>query len=153
MEELNYYTPSIKEFHVDFECEIATISSNGDKGWNKRVITIDDFYPPVSQLESSLIEEATWRVKYLDEADIKSLGFENVVDADGFIYGYINIPGDKDTLKRKGRIVYNKQSKYTSLKYCTELLPDTWVMSFGGTIKNKSELKRILKQIGYETNA
>jgi len=35
-----YYTPTIKEFHVGFECETETISSNGDKGWAKETLTL-----------------------------------------------------------------------------------------------------------------
>lgn len=85
-------------------------------------------YKPSQQLEGRILEDLI-RVKYLDKEDIESLGFKFIMTSyDGYwelgdiTLGYSY---DKRLQIRKG----------------TETI-------FLGTIKNKSELKRILKQVG-----
>lgn len=72
-------------------------------------------------------------VKYLDREDIKSLGFELVW----------NEWNENVYELGKFRLFDNKQFKYLMI---TEKVDSNPIL-FKGTIKNKSELKRILKQM------
>ena len=62
-----YYTPSIEEFHVGFECEIKI----GDH-W-KNIKAIEDIE---EMLIYGIPKPNNSRVKYLDKDDIESLGWE-----------------------------------------------------------------------------
>jgi hypothetical protein len=120
----NYYTPEIEEFHVGFEYEYTE---------KKRIVTGEGFQINYSgeahedSLIFSGITEGLIRVKHLDQEDIESFGFKqesitSFVNKDNWYIEWM--PGD--TL-------------------------DIYLVSdcrFKGIIKNKSELKRLLKQIG-----
>jgi len=128
-----YYTPEAKELHIDFEFEY---SRNGV--WYEEVI--NDLYDAYDVWKDHEAGRHPIRVKYLDHADIESLGFE--------IYDY----DDMDSFSN-GNITIEVNG------YTNELIVEIWTrantidkspeMVFKGTIKNKSELKKILKQIGY----
>lgn len=138
----SYYTPTIEEFHVGFECEVATISLDGDEGWSEELIG-PTWFNSIGQggITESLVELSRFRVKYLDQEDIESLGFEYKGVKDGREF-YI------DSYEKKADptwIVINYTTNDHSISLCDE---KGWVF-FRGTIKNKSELKRILKQVGY----
>lgn len=121
--ENKYYTPEIEEFHVGFEYERLHMLINYDQKWHTEEVT---------HIKNDLtffnkeIKENRIRVKYLNREDIESLGFMynnkgNHENKDGFM------------------ICEQPLGKYTIHK-------DDEVLFFG-TIKNKSELRRILKQI------
>jgi hypothetical protein len=146
-EESKYYTPNISEFHVGFEYE----------EWDVRA---EDSYAKLVVREGQKLfmhDYCEYRVKYLDREDIESLGFEQISlnayrkRADDIIhlvggegsYIILNMNISNGTT-RKGNF-------YIGLRANTgELHGDvkTERCLFSGTIKNKSELKRILKQIG-----
>ena len=66
----NYYTPKIEECHIGFEYEWKN-----DKGeWIKE--------SSPESISEDRYEEQTYglRVRYLDQEDIESFGFENYVD-------------------------------------------------------------------------
>ena len=76
-------------------------------------------------------------VKYLDQEDIESLGFELIEsDESGF--------NDFEKIFNNGvhRLVYNP-SHFVIIRVGK-------INMFAGTIKNKSELERVLEMIGYE---
>ena len=120
-----YYTPTIEEFHVGFEYEM----NYKDNEWSY------EFTPYDFDLISDFIREGKCRVKYLDLEDIKSLGFEYKWEERGtwslvkdeclvtFNPGYTKGNVKISYLNRKGFI-------------------------FKGQIKNKSEFRRLLKQLG-----
>ena len=143
--ENKYYTPTIEEFHVGFECEVATISSNGNENWSKELIG-PTWFNSIGQnnIKESIIELGTYRVKYLDKEDIESLGFEVKWNE----YGNVVLE------KGKYRIFYNTRfetDKVTIVDKVDDETPFTdCPVLFTGIIKNKSKLKRILKMIGYE---
>lgn len=138
-----YYIPDITEFCVGFECEMKNSSDKKYFDWEYCVFN-DDFS---CQLNEDYCFEYLWgdlkqeniRVKYLDAEDIKSIGFR------------------EDSLK------YFKKSAPGHLGYWTQVVIDfRWGYDdisirgargneedilFRGTIKNKTELKRILTQI------
>jgi hypothetical protein len=158
MEKNKYYVPSVEEFHVGFEYEYRT---NGDDWVKHTVHTKADLAECIDDLEE---KDNIIRVKHLDREDIESFGFE-----------YDNILNDKrlfffkDFTSEKGiescGLIYVPQTNwvllYTQLKQVEGILQGGYVIElpenkititggtrFCGTIKNKSELKRILTQIG-----
>jgi len=115
-----YYTPSIEEFHVGFEYESTTSPTKED--WYKAVINnVDDLYDVFSYSNA--------RVKHLDREDIESLGWAVGRLPWQYFDGIHNL-------------VYLKNNKYSINHIADE------VCLFYGTIKNKSELKVLLKQLG-----
>jgi hypothetical protein len=142
-----YYTPEISEFHVGFEYEL---SSNIFPHMPVRLTwTSQNFigYEDVSTIES-FIEEKFVRVRMLNEDDILDLGWEK---------------GEQSQFPRENQIVYRiKDEKAeetcwftlvfiqeTGLikveKRTTGMLDDEWGETL---IRNKSELKVFMRQIG-----
>jgi len=124
--ENKYYTPTIEEFHVGFEYEALWGIENIDGEWLKETFSEKS---SISSLEGKI------RVKLLDREDIESEGFkfengmffkENINE----LY-YLDKYFDFDT-------------KYTISRLHTQ---DKYVL-FEGTIKNKSELQKLLVQLG-----
>ena len=127
--ENKYYTPSIEEFFVGFECEWQ--SKIRQESWNKQICDVDLINIAYDSFEHSDIEEPfneQFRVKYLDSSDIEELGFmfeEQVVGKITFKYTKNNF------------IELHKL-------YTTILILNNGRTIFEGFIKNKSELIRLL---------
>lgn len=122
-----YYTPEIEEFHVGFEYETKRKDENS---WIKRTWNKYDVYSSLDNTHEEV------RVKYLDREDVESLGFEDLGnhsyeygDSKLFLSHYPST-NELDVYVYK-RISDNERDFY-----------------FQGTIKNKSELKKLLKQLG-----
>lgn len=144
MENNKYYTPEIEEFFVGFEYEFNyPIGKKDEKEWKKEVYDKRKWFHDNSGISYEwLIKEGDIRVKYLDSIDIQDLGFEL-------------LHNDGDALE------FNIVDKYDEIIYLwfdyeTHNI-DIYVGDgydknylFQGTVKNKSELKRLLKQIGIE---
>lgn len=131
-----YYTPTIEEFHVGFEYEI--------KAYNHETDT-SEFMPMLIKEEGlykgmrGLFGRET-RVKYLDKEDIESLGFKICKDG-SFI---------KNSVPRYCQWALNKyDDRKVSIKFYhpDDAEGELW---FFGNIKNRSELKRLLKQLGID---
>jgi hypothetical protein len=125
-EENKYYQPTIEEFHVGFEYEAMMIHEDR---FLKHIVEelnhITGFSPPTEL-----------RVKHLDQEDIESFGWvhdENECYYDG---NWGDIALYHSDGERKVRIVAYPHSPIKSS------------ILFNGTIRNKSELKRVLTQIG-----
>jgi hypothetical protein len=115
-----YYTPELEEFHIGFECEYLDPLRNLSS-WKERIIE-NKFHIPSQQHLLSL-----FRVKKLNKEDIESFGFkQGSLKYQYFTNRYSLI----DLLNNKYSITDNR---YESV-------------IFYGIIKNKSELRRILKQ-------
>ena len=148
--ENKYYTPTIEEFHVGFEIEVLV----EDVGWIKvpymKNYLLGKGKPDIINVHNNL-KEGVIRVKYLDQEDIESLGFNDFKHAasdwyklekrvpDGFASsGYWNCFrlchfADENKIKIMA-YEYSFNEKETTL--------------FQGTIKNKSELKKLMFQLG-----
>jgi hypothetical protein len=154
-----YYTPEIEEFHVGFEFEY----NKGGNNWVKHTSGNHDFRDGiidvgVGETDDALynpfymgISERDFRVKYLDREDIESLGFtksEKYLDPPSayHICKDWKIPFNGGYITPK-RVMIWYQEKTKHLKVVCE---DSWEQYrlFQGTIKNKSELKKLLKQLG-----
>lgn len=144
-DEKKYYTPSIEEFHVGFEYEsfvddpdVITAPS-----WIK--VAIDHWV--VDYLAYSWrkeIEDQRIRVKHLDQEDIESLGWAHDKELTGHPKRFIIQMNDGTLwvlmLSVGGWCMiesYRNVSPYTEPKGM-----------FRGHIKNKSELKKLMQQIG-----
>ena len=150
--ENKYYTPEIEEFHVGFEYEhlakgyLWFLNGGGPKDtWMKETFSGgagQDGESEVCELDT-LIDDKAVRVKHLDREDIESLGFTQITD-DCF---NISIKEYRGRLSQEVRILFRK----TILIYLAmdlDLGDKDNLVLFTGTIKNKSELKVLLKQIG-----
>lgn len=141
--ENKYYTPSIEEFHPGFEYEIAA----NERDWVSKSFSKEDLKSFLYEKLENGIKGGYIRVKHLDREDIEGFGF-------GFTskneYG-----GDTYSLRVSNWI--NHDTLYTvdltqqRLEIKTKHeggMDDRWHTLFSGTIRNKSELKRILTQTG-----
>ncbi len=131
-----YYTPELEEFYVGFEIRIQDIDTA-------------QFYTKIFEDGESAQGILDWdlgepTVKHLDREDIESFGW--VHDP--------KLPFHKP--EGDNRICFNKEKgRYILILngYKVLIYKDTGSSHeglFRGKIKNKSELKKILKQIGYE---
>lgn len=122
-----YYTPEIEEFHIGFEYEYFYKNSS----WVKHTLkTKADLTLCIEETEEDLI-----RVKYLDKEDIESLGFKEYVHS----YG-------TDFRNQTHKIAWWWNNKGIEIRIITESgIGEKCV--FSGVVKNKSELKRLLKQL------
>lgn len=139
-----YYTPEIEEFYVGFGCEI--LSSYGWQSGTWPDVLNEDTLTGFDAHNAGIFyatRNASIRVKYLDQEDIESLGFKYNNSYD-YWYKYVGqleclelYKYNNDTIK----IVYeDSTNEYTKRSFL-----------YQGKCKNKSELKRILKMIGYDT--
>lgn len=174
--ENKYYTPAIEEFHVGFEYEVREtrysyevqhLEDNKFKvlsepkqvsDWYKEVYKLDSFmYSLEDEIFDNLsayVENKTVRVKYLDKEDIESFGFINTKNyssgsnyqkiVDGYLfYEITNEEWGDETILTIERF-------YQSKLIAKPINEHNSVTIFQGTIKNKSELKVLLKQLGID---
>ena len=177
-----YYTPSIEEFHVGFEYEILEtndalikIGEKREYVWFKRIANEHIFEEEINTMDGEMpfsagFSEGTIRVKYLDKEDIESLGFIESKETDGYFYKELNRNSEKlvlELIQYKATGSFTPDADISSLKFFSMIkIQNTggapayvlgeWITSKGvlyyGECKNKSELKRILKMIGYENS-
>lgn len=140
MMDSKYYTPEIEEFHVGFEyeqCPFKVEDSKKDKWSVVRKFVYPDGvhnYTKIHGIEALElpIKEQCVRVKYLDREDIESLGYHT--EDNGECYN------KSEGFTLVGLYPWEKPNEYK----ITIELNDVFL----GIIKNKSELKRLLKQLG-----
>lgn len=117
-----YYTPTIEEFCWDFEYEIEWSTR-----WKK--FKVDQWF----NFQGPIIDDKI-RVKYLDREDIESLGFKQDHNHNDVRFGYTNgSTRIQHTPHRNNIEIYQWGHESDTVS--------------GITIKNKSELKRLLKQL------
>ena len=147
-DETKYYIPTIEEFHVGFNYEIWKKKLVYDKVWKFRVNKYIFNEKQVTQTFFNYnftedLKEDKIRVKYLDREDIKSLGFTQITN-DCFNLLIKNYRGRSNQelriLIRQTILIYLAMDMNYNDK-------DNMVL-FTGIIKNKSELIKLLKQLG-----
>lgn len=150
-----YYTPTIEEFHVGFECEWRRFEEDWHGG---KINSSIELYDAAIEYEAGENQTYEYRVKYLDKEDIESLGWE-----------FVSLKYDGNKIRKLKKEYLNKD--ITSLKsweieYCYYYMDYNFDTNhlvihndqeysasyvwFDGIIKNKSELKLLLKQLGIE---
>lgn len=140
IEDKKYYTPTIEEFHIGFKYEFM----NGNL-WEESEMTIQDYKCSGAdyEIQGSWFEEEllggirTVRVKYLDKEDIESLGWK---------YTPCRCLFEMYQNKEYNLYHYSIASEFND-KSWIEILKDEDYY-FSGEIKNKSELKKLMKQLG-----
>lgn len=147
-----YYIPSIEEFHVGFEYEYK---NNGS--WERREI---DRPNQISMVEMSLktpyMDGTPIRVKYLGREDIESLEFTNYQHSVEDWYKFehtTECPISHYTYQAlRLRHAYNENGiTIIAYEYKFQMEKDEdGVNLFRGTIKNKSELKKLLKMLNIQ---
>lgn len=149
MKQSKYYTPSIEEFYVGFECEFK--NSMQSNTWKKEICDQDTISIIYDTYEHEDYEDEfadTFRVKYLDKEDIESLDWEYTGQKDdyGFLLFTKNIKagfnsGNLLTLRYSpiNRGIWIKRKNYGSWGDNVDELPFS--------IKNKSELKKLMQQL------
>lgn len=148
--ENKYYTPSIEEFHVGFEYEYNSNRvwlhelTNGK--WFKQTFdfctTLDGDSIP-SEV-NSMLDRGEIRVKYLNQSDMDSLGFEFMKSENEIFETYLLRGDHYDTS------ILKSPKDFIMVSRAKDLEDSDFKGSviFNGKIKNKSELKRLLKQLG-----
>ena len=152
-----YYTPSIEEFHIGFEFEEKPKGCTEFEGWVKQTI-----HKGGSSIENHF-NSSKLRVKYLDQEDIESLGFikytNNSVGENINVVKTINsIEFDLQNIKAFHKAVGSRAimakgfdidillNVDTNTVHIFDITKDKYPI-FKGTIKNKSELKKVLKML------
>lgn len=179
--ESNYYTPTIDEFCLGFEFEYFVRSFNEDNEYvdsewvpskvilsesNKAGTThldLQDIKLSYYQLGLALANK-TIRVKVLDFNDIYSLGCKKPIymdedyvrgsycftlenmQANLFAYPYAH---EINNINYKTEVRYLEIDTTVSQEYSTS---HRFIGQFQGIIKNKTELKKLLKQLNIEFN-
>ncbi len=153
-----YYTPEPEEFHYGFEFEY---SRSLDGGW---VPTTYNEKRGLLGVRGKHVNPDEIRVKYLDKEDLESMGyktFESEIIEDA-ISAVKNLDGERDVhictseaLFSKGYVegeisIYMERPVIEGLDIISIMNGCTHVsdLLFKGKIKNKSELKKLLKQLG-----
>lgn len=138
-----YYTPTIEEFHVGFECEWRRFEEDWHGG---KINSSIELYDAAIEYEAGENQTYEYRVKYLDKEDIESLGWENVEDrgmSENYGYSF-----QKPIQYLSGGTAHYRL-RYWFINHRVRIEPLGGSI-FDGTIKNKSELKVLLKQLGIE---
>ena len=139
LQNTKYYTPDITEFYTMFEYEVSN-----DKGitWIEEEFHLNDSHIDLIKyvkIQDDGKNSYLIRVKYLDKEDIESLGWRLSPRETHYS---IEIPGDgSDT-----------QMYYQEDNYYTMIYDWDGQSIFKGYIKNKSELIKLMKQLGIWKN-
>ncbi len=154
-----YYQPKIEEFHVGFEFEILINSS-----WHKLIFGVDKIkHLELEQFSDDLmkIAHAITQVKILDREDIESIGFiynyrfnKDLGDTEQHSCNMFqailkDVPFCNSSRDIDLKITYLGKD-YNPNVYRLEMYERNyfeWYPIFEGNIKNKSELKILLKQL------
>lgn len=157
-----YYTPRIEEIHPGFEYEFHGMSVTGisfldftesmnpepkhlsksnEKVWSREIFSLDIMDSRTIESIDALIKTNQIRVKHLDREDIESLGF--MVFSGFYEHGDIQI---KYWIPNADYYLFIHQDGRVSLFSGSGDKEN--FSSFKGIIKNKSELRRLMVQLG-----
>lgn len=153
-----YYTPTIEEFCVGFECEIKNSSGEHFEWEHFEIISVDDARISGHLMDWSFydsrnaIDNGDLRVKFLDEVDLKDLGWKKL-DKSGYelSYGATTYLIDNST---EFPNITDKWFLTTYLQGMTIDIRRERMSSYGDSldkhsfrIKNKAELRRLMYQL------
>ncbi len=158
-EENKYYIPEIEEFHPGFEFEYLTVDDDWQKDIFDSVKPGDHEQMPFDLIKRIFNSDRSkeLRVKYLDREDIEGMGFSELTSEDKIKTNCGMVGGTsfkKIVENEKIRITFILQFSgvYMMINKLTERslrgYNEFFRICFDGKLKNKSELKKVLKQIG-----
>jgi len=148
MENNLYYTPELNEFHIGFECEILGIigAKEDERLFSQSTI--------ITKKELDLIHLLEIRVKYLDQSDIESLGW--LFKTKGpFRYWFEGneswfnntIPDSPSGRYWEFQLIFDPELHTVQISAKTNDGIQEYEPFFQGTIKNLSELKKLMQQL------
>ena len=138
MENNLYYIPTIEEFHIGFECEVLGIIGTKE---NERLFSQTTV---ISQKELPILHLLEIRVKYLDQYDIESLGLNKFKITEYVERSHLEFTWFKG-VELFGLLTFtDKMISFYEYNYTTKEYSDC---IFRGTIKNKSELIKLMQQL------
>jgi hypothetical protein len=120
-----YYTPEINELHIGFECEVLGLIGTKE---DQRLFSQTTI---ISQKELPILHLLEIRVKFLDQSDIESLGWR--FGTNDYVF-----PENKNVTYGQHKLLFNNNE--------LEIIHLSGTL-FRGTIKNKSELIKLMKQL------
>lgn len=146
--ESKYYTPEMEEFHIGFEYEYRPWDWKNGKfleTWKDGKYRKEK---SIHKIEEKYIRTLNLRTKYLDREDIEELGWIHTG-------GQLISEGRQDFTIDKNdtefELLYssiNNKIVITETNY-SDMGGDT-ISLFKGYIKNKSELKKLMKQLNIQ---
>lgn len=137
-----YYTPSIEEFYIGFECEIQS-SYGYQLGIYPNILKQDTlaFQTLIDKGELETLKLSTIRVKYLDKEDIESLGWKLKSQTTNKSYS-------NWCVFELGKNELSIQFHRVNDNYPNRLTIRNTYLNVSILIKNKSELIKLMKQLG-----
>lgn len=153
METAKYYTPNIEEFHVGFEYEmksrfgdgtVKTLEEYNNSTWEMYTCQVGS----LPYIERTMIginpygHPPAIRVKCLDREDIESLGWIFNDETSHYPKFYIK------TANGALRALFWHKNIDDNITIDNDMPYEENIGYFNGIIKNKSELKRLMKQLG-----
>jgi hypothetical protein len=138
--EKKYYVPEIEEFHYGFSYEV----NMGNDNW-----TEFRCHSQTAGFYLERIAEKRLRVPYLSEQDILDEGWELIEpqDAKYTIDNYYSLSADLKNGNEDVRIEY-KLRYWEGINSVAMWSDDTDSEFFNGTIRNRSELRQIMRMVG-----
>lgn len=141
-----YYTPKIEDFHIGFECEFKNQMQSNE--WEKQIcdwslllIALDEDGYNTEEFPD------IFRIKVLDQQDCEELGWEHI----GYQwYNLKVVPGKLGywayvRLRLEGDNSFIKAYRYDPKNMQEDIQEKDYL--FKGTIRNKSELKQVMKLV------
>lgn len=137
-----YYTPEITEFHVGFNYQMQIKKDI----WEDRILGKEDLGHIFNLLNGSICFPDNIRVPYLTKEDIEAEGWVEKIITHDDLQGRLHFT----KLSASERYEENRISK------CSYVPRNNWLKirdsdnytRFSGTIRNKSEFNKLLKQLG-----
>lgn len=129
-----YYTPELEEFHYGFEYQIyEDFDHFPEKSWINQTYGTNGTNP--EEMGYVPDKKESIRVKHLDQEDIESFGFKYIKK--GWLYDYkvFRYNGIELYFRGDGSMLISPGLGRPSV-------------IFEGTVKNKSEFSRLLRQLG-----
>lgn len=150
METNKYYTPTLDEIYLGFELEWQSKIRN--ESWNKQICDTDlisIIYDEYEHADEEPFNEQ-FRVKYLDRSDIESIIHINA-GKDFTTHFKLRESYDDELIFQTYWIEENEfldeEYIYWDIKYNIIKITHKSHTLFSGTIKNKSELIKLLKML------
>jgi len=147
-----YYTPNIEEFHIGFEYEVFQSSTKESMKYSaKQDVWIDIIHNVSLTLLSvkEILRDDLVRVKYLDKEDVAELDWKITKEYSCEFEAQYKVSEyefyDLTYEQEEHRLTIEKF--YQSKMIAKPINQYDSVTVFIGIIKNKSELKRIIKQL------
>lgn len=143
-----YYIPEIEDFHEGLEFEENIYDENLDEFTGKWEKHIFDSRGGLGNELTHVLEDRQLRVKYLDQEDIEDFDFSYWTDSHGYWRCFKTISVKWYLCLRRITNTYiilekvEKKVKGERFEGCRHVL-------FNGVIKNKSELRKMFKQVGH----